>query len=212
MNALMRRVWKSGDAAAAVEFALVCVPLLLISVGIMEIGFAFYQWLAAEKGAQMGVRQAVVSSPVASGLTNITGKLSTNEFGDRPMPVYNSTVCSVTNGSGSCTNGYTYSAAAMGSITASVRKIFPRATAENISIEYKYAPLGFVGRPCGVVPSVTLRLHSADDKNIGMPFDFVVINLLADLIPGGNFSGKITMPLFVSTMTGEDLSSNGSGC
>jgi Flp pilus assembly pilin Flp len=212
MNSRMQSFWKNTRAAAAVEFALVCIPLLLISVGIMEVSFALYQWLAAEKATEIGVRKAVVSDPVASGLTSLTGKTSSNEYGDRPMPAYNSTVCSGSGGGGTCTNGYTYSPSAMGRVVSSVRRIFPRATEENVSVVYNYAPLGFVGRPCGAVPSVTVRLHDASDKTQGMPFDFVVINLLAGLLPGDSISGTIRMPLFVATMTGEDLSSSGSAC
>lgn len=203
MKTPLRRFWRDARAAAAVEFALVAVPLLLITLGIIEVGFAFYQWLAAEKATEMGVRRAVVSSPVATDLTAMTGKTAGNSFGDRPMPSYSSTVCS--GASASCSNGYTYSVAAMTRIVDAVRTVFPRATAANVSVEYRYAPLGFVGRPCGAVPSVTLRLQNVQ-------FDFIVIHLLANLIPGGSLSGTITMPGFVATKTGEDLSTNGSGC
>ena len=64
MIGFIRNLWSRREGAAAVEFALVCVPLLVVTIGIMEFSFALYQWNAAEKATQFGVRMAVVSTPV----------------------------------------------------------------------------------------------------------------------------------------------------
>jgi Flp pilus assembly protein TadG len=39
---LLRRVWRSQSGAMTVEFALVCFPLLLLMLGIIEFGRALY--------------------------------------------------------------------------------------------------------------------------------------------------------------------------
>lgn len=40
--AILRRLFRSQSGATAVEFALVCLPLLLLVFGIIEFGRAFY--------------------------------------------------------------------------------------------------------------------------------------------------------------------------
>lgn len=176
----------------------------------MEVGFIFYQYLAAEKATELGVRKAVVSNPVAEELSlpnsdasYMSGKTASNDYGDVPMPTYNSTVCD--GATSTCSNGYTYSSTAMATIVSTIQKIFPRVTTANVTVEYDYAPLGFVGKPCGPIPSVTVKLQN-------MKYNFIVLNVLVDLFPGNTLSASISMPSFVATMTAEDLSSNGSAC
>ena len=173
----------------------------------MEMSFAYYQWLLAEKATEFGVRLAVVSDPVADGLKSWTGKEITNEYGDycsdgTTCKDYPSAICS--GADTKCTGaGYKYSSTAMDRIVNRMRTIYPTITTSNVSVEYKYTPLGFVGRPCGPVPSVTVRLQN-------MQYNFIVLHVLANLIPGTNWSGIITMPGFVATKVGEDLSNRGS--
>lgn len=61
MRARGDRVAASDDrGAAAVEFALVVGPLILIVVGILDFGFVFGQQLALNNGVRQGAREAVV--------------------------------------------------------------------------------------------------------------------------------------------------------
>ena len=196
MNQFLRHFRRRSEGAAALEFALVSIPLLLITIGIMEFAFALFQWNTAEKATQFGVRQAVVSSPVATGLNSYNGKNGSNEWGDEPMPDFAASIVTCNGATSSCTNGFTYSATALNRVVAKMQKIFPRVKASNVVVEYLPIGLGFVGR-CGAVPSVTVRLQN-------MAYDFIVLDSLLSLVRrAGNES--IAMPSFAATMTGEDL-------
>jgi len=214
MFGFIRGLWAHREGAAAVEFALICVPLLVVTIGIMEFSFALYQWNAAEKATQFGVRMAVVSTPVASGLTAFDGKNNSNEYGDVPDSNFASSGAVVCDGATlQCNNGYSWATAQAPNvltpharIVAKMQKVSPGITAANVVVEYLHQSLGFVGRPCGPVPSVTVRLQN-------MAFDFIVIDAILSLVAGGaGLPSSISMPGFIATMVGEDLNTQGTGC
>lgn len=216
MLGLLGVLWRRSEGAAAIEFALVCIPLLLITIGIMEFAFALFQWNAAEKATQMGVRMAVVSTPVVGGLNTFDGTGGGTTPGEEPPADFVNTanapiVCTGNGTTGTCTNvlagiDSTFNNDAHTRILTKMRKIFPRIAASNVAVEYYFMGLGFVGRPCGPVPSVTVRLQN-------MNFDFIVIDSLLALVAGGSGLGpSMAMPSFTATMTGEDLDTQGTGC
>jgi Flp pilus assembly protein TadG len=59
-RALLGRDWRD-DGAAAVEFALVIIPLLLLVGGIINFGVLFTEQLALNNGVRQGTRAAVVA-------------------------------------------------------------------------------------------------------------------------------------------------------
>lgn len=63
------RVRTNDDGAAAVEFALVLIPLLLVVFGIVEFGLGFFQ----AQGANAGVREAARRAAVGAVATCNTG-------------------------------------------------------------------------------------------------------------------------------------------
>ena len=68
----MRRLWRDEAGGALVE-ATVLIPILFVFLlGSVDFLYAFYQWTAATKAAQVGARLAAVSDPVATGLTGTT--------------------------------------------------------------------------------------------------------------------------------------------
>ncbi len=215
MLGLLGVLWRRSEGAAAIEFALVCIPLLLITIGIMEFAFALFQWNAAEKATQMGVRMAVVSTPVVAGLNTFTGTGGGKIAGEEPPETFMATVgtpivCNDSGNLGNCTGGIagitSFDAPVHTRIVNRMRLIFPRIAASNVAVEYYFMGLGFVGRPCGPVPSVTVRLQN-------MNFDFIVIDSLLSLVAGGGGLGpSMAMPSFTATMTGEDLNTQGTGC
>lgn len=196
MKLFFKRLWKHSGGAAALEFALVSIPMLLITIGVMEFAFALFQWNTAEKATQFGVRRAVVSAPVANGINTFNGKTNSNEWGDEPMPAFANSIVTCDGATSTCSNGFTYSSTAHNRIVAKMKEIFPRITANNVIVEYLPIGLGFVGR-CGAVPSVTVRLQNMD-------YDFIVLDSLLSLV-GSAGDQSITMPSFTATMTGEDL-------
>ena len=65
---MLRRFHNDESGAAMVEMSLVLVLLLVLTLGFVDFGHAFYQWNAAGKAVQAGARMASVSNPVATGL------------------------------------------------------------------------------------------------------------------------------------------------
>ena len=193
---MFARLVKNEQGATMVEFTLIFVLLMLMTWGVVEFGNLWWQWNSAEKATQMGVRKAVVTSPVAT-------EISTQDCGNASTPpgtpcnptgaVFTTAVCTGSaGGGGSCTGGYTFSTDAYNRILAVMQAVFPFIQPQNVTVQYAYVGLGFAGRP-GPVPAVTVELT-------GMNFSFFTLNALLGL-------GPMAMPDFRATLTGEDLDS-----
>jgi hypothetical protein len=195
--------WRDSSGAAAVEFGFVASILIVLLLGTLDLGHAFWQWSQASKALQLGVRLAAVSDPVSSDLKTMTGLSATVLEGD-PMPFFTRTCSGATQ---SCSNGGVYDPVAMrtivygrGNVSCPTTRqgfppmcqIFPRITPQNVIIEYTHTGLGFAGRPGGPVPTITMRLT-------GLTYEFVALNTLLGLAP-------IPMSGLNAVATGEDLS------
>jgi hypothetical protein len=193
---------EDARGATTVEFGLVSGVLFLILFAITDFGFAFWQWSAASKVLQLGVRLAAVSDPVSSDLKTMTGLSSTVHEGD-PMPSYQRT-CS--GASKSCSGG-TFDQTALNTLVYGrgnlscpttmqsfppMCQTFSRIKPENVAIEYVHTGLGYAGRPGGPIPTIRLSLT-------GLSYEFIVLNGLLGL-PAISMSG------LVATATAEDLS------
>ncbi|WP_162916746.1 TadE/TadG family type IV pilus assembly protein [Dongia deserti] len=217
MRSLFVRLLRDETGASIIEFSIVMVLFFLLTFGLVEFGYALFQWNSASKAAQLGARMAAVSDPVWSPLTTLT---STGTPGG-PWQTNYSVTCWGTNASG--TNGtcsgtapggvsLAYSAANMqrlvfgrggdltcGTIGADgdpgMCDIFWRITPQNVRVNYRHTELGFAGRPGGPVPTVTLTIT-------GLTYQFFALGGLMGF-------DEITMPDFTVTMTGEDLSAAG---
>src|SRR5207253_3094914 len=92
------------SGAAMVEMTIVIPILLTLVLGFVDLGFAFYQWNAANKAVQIGARLAEVSSPVATGLT-LEGAIpaDTTQVGNAvPANTYDYLCSSTAGGTVSC--------------------------------------------------------------------------------------------------------------
>ena len=208
-------LWSDEDGSVLVETTVMLVILLVFVLGSIDFLMAMYQWNAASKAVQVGARIAAVSTPVANGLTGITGLEGGADPGDFPPPPFATRTCTGASG-GSCIGGGTYNAAAMNRIVfgrggaascvpatspyaMGMCNAFPRVRPENVVVSYIYSGLGFAGRPpnadgISAVPTVTVSL-----QNLTFQFFF-----LGDLMGFSN----MTIPPLTTTITGEDLSSN----
>jgi Flp pilus assembly pilin Flp len=199
---LPRWIWRDVNGAVAAEFGLIAGVFILMLVGLVEFGTAFWQWSQATKALQLGVRLAAVSDPVSSDLKTMTGVSGSVEEGD-PMP-YFKRVCS--GASQACSDG-TYDPVALRTLVygrgnascpstnqryPAMCQLFPRIRPEHVIIEYTQTGLGFAGRPGGPLPSITLRLT-------GLEFDFVVLDEMLGL-------PKIAMSGLAASASAEDLS------
>jgi Flp pilus assembly pilin Flp len=203
---MFARLVRNEQGATMVELSIVFGLLMLLSFGVVEFGFLWWQWNSAEKATQMGVRKAVITSPVATGL-------STADCGN--ANVTPGTLCSVAGAtsfgtitctgsgtswaspSGSCTGcaagvSCTFSTDAFTRIGTIMQEMFPFIQPQNVQVTYAFVGLGFAGRP-GPVPTVTVQLT-------GMNYNFFALQGFLGFAP-------IPMPGFEATLTGEDLDS-----
>ena len=193
-----------GDArgATTVEFGLVASVLFTLLFGLVDFGYAFWQWSSATKAIQLGVRLAAVSDPVSSDLKTMTGLSATVQDGD-PMPSYQR-VCS--GAAKTCTGGI-FDQTALNTIVygrgnsscpttaqayAPMCLIFPRMKPENVRVEYVHTGLGYAGRPGGPLPTIVISLT-------GLSYDFLILD---------KFLGLPAIPMsgLTASATAEDLS------
>src|SRR3954470_21750140 len=96
MITLLRTLRRDNAGAVMVEFALVLTLTLLLTGGILEFLFAFWQWNAATKAVERGARIAAVSNPVPSNLKTAWGNVAIpngSSPGDRYPPGTYSITC-----------------------------------------------------------------------------------------------------------------------
>ena len=197
------------DGTTAVEFAIIFWLMIMFTFGIIDFSLVFFQWLAAERATHFGTRLAVVSTPVALDLNKWTGKTSTNRYGG-PMPAFDPIVCDGATAQCSCSGicppvDLTFVPARHARIVGRMNRAFgggTRILPQNVVVEYRDIGLGFVGRPGGPVPAVTVSLH-------GMTYSLIVLDALMQAVLwgfGGSTIGPMGMPTFEATLTGEDLS------
>lgn len=197
-----RLLLNDEQGSVMVEFSLIVTVLLLLTLGIVDFGNFWYQWNAAEKATQVGVRAAVISDPVATELSSFDCDTSSIPLGtpcrnsDKKIDADgdNNGIITCSGATMSCSDGQTYSAAALALILAPMKKVYPRLQASNVIVEYVDVGLGFAGREAPV-PEVRVKLT-------GLTFEYAFLGGLL------NFS-NITMPDFRATLVGEDLSSAG---
>jgi len=197
---------RNERGAVLVEFTIVATMLMLLTFGVVEFGYLFWQFNSAEKATQLGVRKAVVTSPVATGLAtadcgnaNVTpGTLcsaaGTTSFGTIVCTgdaSFNPT-CTGCAGGVSCAS---VSSTSFQTIVNVMQAAFPLILPQNVTVTYAYAGLGFAGRPTPV-PVITVGLGTSP----ATPMTFTFFGL--EGISGFN---TLTMPDFRATLTAEDI-------
>jgi len=206
MPDIVARLRPDERGGVLVEATIMLSILMVFTLGAVDFLMAMYQWNAATKAVQVGVRIAAVSSPVSSDLSSMTGLGGGVNPGD-PMPSFTRTCNGATS---SCSNGGTFSTAALDTIvygrgsgacgdsttlyTTGMCDIFPRIAPANVEITYQQTGLGYAGRPGGPVPTITVRLQN-------IPFQFFFLGGLMGF-------GNLTIPAMSTTITGEDISSS----
>lgn len=196
---------REENGTTMVEMALVGTLLLVLALGFVDFGYAFYQWNAANKAVQVGARLASVSNPVATGLTLEAGAPANPDDVGQPVPSgtydYVCTANSAGTASCSCAAGTCQSLTAdqtafnlilNGDATRpGMKSFFPALKASEVRIEYDATGLGYWTRPGGPVPTIKVSI-------VNHPFQFFFLGGLLGFT-------NITMPNMLSTVTGEDL-------
>jgi hypothetical protein len=75
-----------------------------------------------------------------------------------------------------------------------MQEVYPQLLPTEVTIQYQYAGLGFVGGPTW--PAVTVT--------IARPFSFIVLDDLLALLAGGPVLAPVIMNVKSATLTGED--------
>src|SRR5713226_1153130 len=69
---IVLRFARDNNGGVLVEATIMLTIMFVFVLGSVDFLFAFYQWNAAAKAAQVGARIAAVSDPVASGLNGLS--------------------------------------------------------------------------------------------------------------------------------------------
>ena len=69
---MILRFTRDDNGGVLVEATIMITIMFVFVLGSVDFLFAFYQWNAATKAVQMGVRIAAVSDPVARGLNGLS--------------------------------------------------------------------------------------------------------------------------------------------
>ena len=226
----MNRLLRDCLGASLMEFTVVFPVFILISFGTVDVTYMLFDWARANKAAYAGAHRAIVSSPVASGLTNptydatkigllcfdpATGAANAN----CPLGSLTTTCTPNSGGGGSCTNGFAFDntsfncifdpktdlancapAAASAAGVIGMRDMFPKLQRQNVRISYRPVNLGFVGRPGGLPMTVTVSIS-------GMTHEIYFLGSIMTFF-GGGFAANPPIPSFATTLPSEDMASN----
>ena len=141
-----RRFHCDERGTTAAEFALILPVMLLLLLGVIDTGMYTWRLNQAEKAAQMGVRYAVVTDVVASGLgtANYVGNTSCGAALTAGDPIcaaaLNKVVCSDTGNctcspaGAACPSSLTRDSTAFSNIVNRVRSFAPWVTASNVKV------------------------------------------------------------------------------
>ena len=181
------------------------LPLLLILLlGVIDVGRLMWTWNRAEKATQMGVRYAVATDMVPNGLAAysfvVSGGLTQGDA--IPQSAFGGASCLVNAGavSCSCKSGGTCPSplvsnsanalTAFNNIVNRMRLFMPEIASSNVTVDYDYSGLGYAGDPNGsdVSPLVRVSLKQLTFRPLLFRF----------------FAGTITLPSFSAALTMED--------
>jgi len=214
--------------SSLVEFTIVFPVFVLVSLGTVDVAYMLSDWTLANKAAYMGAHRAILTNPVAAGITNLpydptrisllcfdpnngtpTGNCPSVQDSSSisPKPV----VCTPDPATGGhCTGGYTFDDGAFDCHCTSppapipifnqMQQIFPRLQRQNVTISYMTVNLGFAGRPDGLPMNVTVSIT-------GMTHQFYFLGPIMQLF-GGSFAANLPLPPFATTLTSEAMVSN----
>ena len=181
---MILRFTRDNNGGVLVEATIMITIMFVFVLGSIDFLFAFYQWNAATKAVQMGVRIAAVSDPVARGLNGLSaGVVSASLRPGSAMPSFTVTcdggtaTCTC---QGACKGVGGYNAAAMRTIvfgrgstacgdatssyTAGMCDIFSKITPANVRIAYTQpaapAGLGFAAVRAALCPQLRSRCRT----------------------------------------------------
>lgn len=174
------------------------LPLLIVLLlGMIDAGRFIWESNRVEKATQMGARMAVVTKPVSVGLMehDYVGQGGLTQGDVIPVSALGTVVCGRTScscsGSACPDNKNQADAAAFDRIFARMKMMKPDISADEVTVSYHGAGLGYAGDPYGmdISPLVTVELSDVEFRPMTLLF-----------IGGAEFD----LPAFRTTLTAED--------
>lgn len=210
----LRRIFADRRGTQAVELAFIMPVLILLTSGVIDFGRMLYAINGVHKAAQWGAQTAITRDPVLLYVRDWfrceaqAGRVPRSENGlscaDANAAI--KTICNF--GAATCTSAGcswqsgTYNSAGgavdvgvFNAILQRMQTAYPPILPNNVRIEYRPSPLGFVGKP---TPSAEV---SVTVQNV--PFQFLLLP-----INGLFANGPVILSAQTVTLTTEDLSDN----
>jgi hypothetical protein len=207
---ILRRLARSEAAASAAEFGMVVPLLVLLLLGIIDVGRFAWELNRSEKATQMGARLAAVTDPVSSGLIAANFASASVRPGELiPAEAMPDVICS--NATCTCAESAsgvacpvdgdsTVAETAFDNIVERMQAIKPDITEAQVRVTYSGSGFGFAGSPptkggggaaetMEVSPLITVSIEGAQ-------FTPITSLLLA----------SINLPTASTTVVAEDLS------
>jgi Flp pilus assembly protein TadG len=187
----LRALLRADGGSTLVEATIVFPMLLILTFGLLEFGYALWQYGAAEKATAVGARYLATRGPLAPGVADCF--VATTAAAGTPcsqIPEAAAALAwSTTISSPSCP---ATSTAVFCQMFARMRDIAPSLTPSQVRVDLRGSGIGFVGRGTPV-PLITVR-------TTGLTYNFVAL----DELPGLTGLQSISMPGFDATSVGED--------
>ena len=200
MKNVLSRLILDRRASSAAEFALVLPLLLIFLLGIIDVGRLMWTWNMAEKATQAGVRYAVVTSVVSSGLFDyrFTVDGGVGQGNAVPTAVFDHLICTEGNDCSDCVGSAcdeiepSLDSDAFTGLIDRMHMMYPQISAGSVEVEYQNIGLGYAGDPNGsdVSPLITVRIRPDS-----LSFRPILFSL---------FGGTISLPRFSAALTMED--------
>ena len=165
------------------EFTVLASLFFTLLFGVVEFTYAMWQWNAATKAVEAGVRLAVVSDPGPVALRE--PHVTTGTTGNRVSASAYAYTCGG-DGSGGC------DAAAMNRIVTRMQRFMPSLQPNEVEVRYVANGLAISGSHGGLVPTVEVR---------------IVNKQLATAMLGFLGIDEIALPTVGQSMIAEDLKS-----
>jgi Flp pilus assembly protein TadG len=199
----IRRLCRRSEGAAGAEFAMILPLLILLLLGMIDVGRYMYTLNQVEKATQMGARMAVVTNMVPGGLAAQNYGTALGQGAPIPTSSFGAAQCSSSGGTVSCSCATSpcptltpVNTAAFNAVADRMILIAGMLSRNNVSIRYDNSGLGYAGDPNGpdVAPIVTVSATNVAFRPLvgqffGINLRFPVVSASLTLEDGqGSFS------------------------
>lgn len=192
---------RRSEGAAGAEFAMVLPLLILLLLGIVDVGRYMWALNELEKATQMGARMAVVTTMVPTDLANTNFGSTLGQGASIPTSSFGAMQCTSNGTTASCSCisncsgiGNTADTTAFNRVADRMNLIAGFVGRSNVTIRYENSGLGYAGDPNGadVAPIVTVSAT-------GVPFRPALFMFLG---------GRVVLPTVSASLTLEDGQGN----